>query len=58
MALRDAACRLFREGAKAKTQGELYDADVPGIGAGSETDDYVTFDVGSGSYLFKLNGRT
>ena len=33
-------------------------ADVAGIGAGSETDDYVTFDVGSGYYLFKLNGRT
>jgi alpha-L-rhamnosidase len=30
---------------------------VPGISAGSETDDYVTFDVGSGYYVFQLTGK-
>jgi alpha-L-rhamnosidase len=30
---------------------------VSGITAGSETDDYVTFDVGSGSYRFQLKGQ-
>ena len=29
---------------------------VPGITAGTETDDYVTFDTGSGFYYFKLTG--
>jgi len=29
---------------------------VPGITAGTETDDYVTFDAGSGNYTFRLNG--
>jgi len=30
---------------------------VSGIAVGSETDDGVTFDVGSGSYAFQLTGR-
>jgi alpha-L-rhamnosidase len=30
---------------------------VSGIIAGSETDDYVTFDIGSGSYTFRLWGQ-
>jgi len=30
---------------------------VSGISAGSESDDYVTFDVGSGSYAFELTGQ-
>ena len=30
---------------------------VPGIRAGSETDDYVTFDVGSGHYGFQITGQ-
>jgi alpha-L-rhamnosidase len=29
---------------------------VSGISAGGKTDDYVTFDVGSGSYVFQLKG--
>jgi alpha-L-rhamnosidase len=31
---------------------------ISGITAGSQTDDYVTFVTGSGSYLFKLSGKT
>jgi len=30
---------------------------VPGITAGTETDDYVTFDTGSGNYILRLNGQ-
>jgi len=30
---------------------------VAGITTGIETDDYVTFDVGSGSYAFQLTGQ-
>ena len=30
---------------------------VAGISAGEETDDYVTFDVGSGEYSFRLTGH-
>jgi len=30
---------------------------VPGITAGTKVDDYVIFDVGSGSYTFRLNGQ-
>jgi hypothetical protein len=30
---------------------------VLGITGGSETGDYVTFDVGSGHYLFQLSGQ-
>ncbi len=33
-----------------------YAGGVPGITAGSETNDYVQFDVGSGLYSFKLSG--
>jgi len=34
-----------------------YSAGVVGITAGTEMDDYVIFDVGSGSYSFRLTGR-
>lgn len=30
---------------------------VPGITAGSESDDYVSFHVGSGTYIFQLTGQ-
>ena len=36
----------------------LYVGKVLGITGGSETEDYVTFDVGSGNYLFQLSGQT
>ena len=35
----------------------LYVGKVLGISSGSETEDYVTFDVGSGNYLFQLSGQ-
>lgn len=35
----------------------LYVGKVLGINGGSETEDYVTFDVGSGNYLFQLSGQ-
>lgn len=35
----------------------LYVGKVLGISGGSETEDYVTFDVGSGNYLFQLSGQ-
>ena len=31
---------------------------APGIAAGSESDDYITFEVGSGYYLFRLTGQS
>ena len=34
----------------------LYVSGVAGITGGSESVDYLTFDVGSGSYSFNLNG--
>ena len=30
---------------------------VPGINAGVETNDYVTFETGSSTYAFRLNGQ-
>ena len=35
----------------------LYVNKVLGINGGSETEDYVTFDVGSGNYMFQLSGQ-
>jgi len=34
-----------------------YVGSVAGIADGSESDDYVTFDVGSGAYVFQLTGE-
>lgn len=36
----------------------LYVGGVVGITGGCETEDYITFDVGSGFYLFQLSGQT
>jgi hypothetical protein len=44
------------EGGKTIWQSGAYVAGVPGITAGTENNDYVTFDVGSGLYHFVLNG--
>jgi len=46
-----------KESDKAIWQNNRYIAGVADITAGTETDDYITFDVGSGSYRFQLKGR-
>jgi len=44
------------EGGEVIWKDNAYVAGVAGISRGRRTDDYVTFDVGSGQYSFKLQG--
>jgi alpha-L-rhamnosidase len=46
-----------RESGRAIWEAGKFIEDVPGITAGSETEDYVSFDAGSGSYIFQLIGQ-
>lgn len=46
-----------RESGRSIWEAGEFIKDVPGIIAGSETEDYVSFDVGSGSYVFQLTGQ-
>jgi alpha-L-rhamnosidase len=45
------------EGRKKIWQKGKYVNGVPGINAGVEKNDYVTFETGSGTYAFQLNGQ-
>jgi alpha-L-rhamnosidase len=45
------------ESGKSVWENAAYKGGVPGIGSGSQDRHYVTFDVGSGYYRFKLSGR-
>jgi alpha-L-rhamnosidase len=47
---------VVEEGGKTVWRNETYLAGVTGISCGSETADYITLDVGSGHYSFKLSG--
>ena len=45
------------EGATPVWQDGSVVGEVDGIAGGEDTDDAVTFDVGSGVYVFRLTGR-
>ena len=45
------------EGGEVVWKDGSYVSSVAGISSGSESDGYITFDVGSGSYSFKLDGH-
>ena len=48
---------MITESDKPVWKNHRYVKTVSGITAGTETDDYVTFDAGSGNYTFRLNGQ-
>ena len=48
----------IRENGKIVWENNLYFKGVKGITNGSENDKYITFDVKSGSYSFKMSGIT
>jgi alpha-L-rhamnosidase len=45
------------EGNKSVWKNGKFILGISGITQGTETDDYVTFDAGSGNYTFRLNGQ-
>ena len=45
------------ESGKTVFQDGAYVAGVSGISGASRSTDYVTFDIGSGTYSFRLTGR-
>jgi len=51
------ACVLVKESGETVWRNVAFVEGVAGINAGEETEDYVTFDVGSGDYAFWLTGR-
>jgi len=48
---------MITESDKPVWKNHRYVKTVSGITAGTEMDDYVTFDAGSGNYTFQLNGQ-
>ncbi|GAI99258.1 unnamed protein product, partial [marine sediment metagenome] len=48
---------MITESNKPVWKNDRFVKTVSGITTGTETDDYVTFDVGSGSYRFQLKGQ-
>jgi len=48
---------VVKEGARAIWKAGKFVKGASGITAGSESEKYVTFDVGSGSYVFRMSGE-
>jgi len=47
----------IKESGKTIWENDSYLGGIAGITGGSQNDERVTFDVGSGSYFFEVSGR-